>query len=478
MVGGGTVGGTLATELAMKGFKTLLIEAGPEQNEANQTTPAFHFNSSEDPVTLFDFDVKHYNNDDRYFYPRASALGGCSVHNAMVAVYPNSRDFELMRQITGDDEWAEKNMRKFFKRLEGNQYLSRLLNPDHGFDGWFKTSYINYLIQLKLDPMVLNYILAAIGNPLFDLNGKDAFGLNTDKESKPFIPQSVNKNGYTRANFPGYIRSIAKQYPLDIWTNTFVTKVLFDGNVAVGVEYKKGRYLYKASPLSSDYNRKSATHGIVMANKEIIISGGTFNTPDSHAKRTGPYTSNGVLSGQLRKSSSRLTEPDLFVMDGLIDFHGYFRGYSKVVAETHRATTRLILKAHNNNTKVPEINFHYFSDGNSDLDILVDAIKVQRKLLKAIIVPHVEYHPGEDVQTNEEIRRHIKANAWGHHACCTAKMGPPTDSMAVVDSKFRVRGVVNLRVVDMSIFPRIPGYFPAIYIHMMAMKAAKDIVAT
>ncbi|KAI0218346.1 hypothetical protein L0F63_006075, partial [Massospora cicadina] len=556
VVGGGTGGGTLATELAIKGFKTLLIEAGPEYYTANQTTPAFYANASEDPATLFDFDVKHYNNDARYFYPRASALGGCSVHNAMVAVYPNSRDFELMRQITGDDEWAEKNMRKYFKRLEGNQYLSRLLNPDHGFDGWFKTSYINYLIQLKLDPMVLNYILATIGNPLFDLNGKDAFGLNTDKESKPFIPQSVNKKGYTRANFPGYIRSIAKQYPLDIWTNTFVTRVLFDGNVAVGVEYKKGRYLYKASPLSSDYNRKSATHGIVMANKEIIISGGTFNTPqilmlsgigDKHhltehgipvvshvpgvgrnmmdhyeisivnkyprdfeltknckftptdddpcyqeylIKRTGPYTSNGILSGQLRKSSSRLTEPDLFVMDGLVDFHGYFRGYSKVIAETHRATTRLILKAHNNNTKgrvkllstdpfeVPEINFHYFSDGNSDLNILVDAIKVQRKLLKAIIVPHAEYHPGEDVQTNEEIRRHIKAKAWGHHACCTAKMGPPTDSMAVVDSKFRVRGVAKLRVVDMSIFPRIPGYYPVIYTHMMALKAAKDIVAT
>ncbi|KAI0234137.1 hypothetical protein L0F63_000364 [Massospora cicadina] len=506
----------------MKEFKTLLIEAGPEHYGANQTMPAFYANASEDPATLFDFDVKHYDNDVRYFYPRA--------------IYPNSRDFELMRQITGDDEWAE-NMRKYFKRSKATN---------------ISLAYLTLTMNLMDDPMALNYILATIGNPLFDLNGKDEFGLNTDKESKPFIPQSVNKNGYTRANFPGYTRSIAKQYPLKIWTNTFVTKVLFDGNVAVGVKYKKCRYLYKASPLSSDYNRKSETHGIVMANKEIIISGGTFNTPEilmlsgigdkhhltehgipvtSHAagvgrnmmdhyeisivnkyprdfeltksckftptdddpcyqeylhKRTGPYTSNGILSGQLRKSSPRLTEPDLFMLDGLIDFHGNFHGYSKVMAETHHATTRFIFKAHTNNTNglvkllstdpfdVPDINFHYFSDGNSDLDILVDAIKVQRELLKAIIVPNVEYHPGEDVQTDE----HIKANAWGHHACCTAKMGSPTDSMAVVDSKFRVRGVANLRVVDMSIFPRIPGYYPAIYIHMMAMKAAKDIAET
>ncbi|KAI0226595.1 hypothetical protein L0F63_000163 [Massospora cicadina] len=519
VVGGGTGGGTLATELAMKGFKTLLIEAGPEHYGTNQTIPVFHANASEDPATLFDFDVKHYDNDVRYFYPRASVLGGCSVHNAMITVYPNSRDFKLMHKITGDDEWKERNMRKYFKRLEGNQYLLRLLNPDHGFNGWFKTSYINYLVQLKLDPMVLNYILATIGNPLFDLNGKDLFGLNTDKEANVFLPQAVDKNGFTRANFPRYIRSVAKRYPLEIWTNTFVTKILFDGNVAVGVEYKKGRYLYKASPLSSDYNRKTATHGIVMANKEIIISGGTFNTPqilmlsgvgDKHHltelgipvvsnvpgvgrnmmdryeigivnqyprdfkltkackftpteddpcyqeylyKRTGPYTSNGILSGQLRKSDPRLKEPDLFMINALIDFHGYYRGYSNKFAADHRSTTRLILKAHTNNTNgrvklistdpfdAPDINFHSFSDGNSDLDILVKAIKRQRRFLKSIVVPNVEIHPGKDVRTDAEVRRFIKANAWGHHACCTAKMGPPTDPMAVVDSKFRVRGL-------------------------------------
>ena len=49
--------------------------------------------------------------------------------------------------------------------------------------------------------------------------------------------------------------------------------------------------------------------------------------------------------------------------------------------------------------------------------------------------------------------------AWGHHACGTCKIGKDDDPDAVLDGDFRVRGVKNLRVVDASVFPKIPGYF-------------------
>ncbi|KAJ9084835.1 hypothetical protein DSO57_1020014 [Entomophthora muscae] len=294
-----------------------------------------------------------------------------------------------------------------------------------------------------------------------------------------------------------------------------------------------------------------------MANKEIIISGGTFNTPQilmlsgvgdqDHLKEfnisvvahvpgvgrnmmdryeipivlkfdrkfnllkdckftptsddpcymeyitkgAGPYTSNGVLSGQLRKSSPQLEEPDMFILNVLADFHGYFKGYSNNFDNRADSATRLILKAHTNSTNgrvkllspdpfdVPDIHFHSFSDGDSDLNILVDAIKRERGFLnQRMLVPYTELYPGPHIQTDDEIRKYIKDLAWGHHACCTAKMGTPDDPSAVVDAKFRVRGVKNLRVVDMSIFPKIPGYFPTLYIHMMAMKAADDIAST
>jgi choline dehydrogenase len=56
-------------------------------------------------------------------------------------------------------------------------------------------------------------------------------------------------------------------------------------------------------------------------------------------------------------------------------------------------------------------------------------------------------------------------------------MGRPDDGMAVVDSRFRVIGTQGLRVVDASVFPRIPGFFITAPIYMIAEKASDAIIA-
>ena len=67
--------------------------------------------------------------------------------------------------------------------------------------------------------------------------------------------------------------------------------------------------------------------------------------------------------------------------------------------------------------------------------------------------------------------------AWGHHASCSCKTGAEGDARAVLDNKFRVRGTTNLRVVDASIFPYIPGFFIVTPIYMIAEKASEAILA-
>ena len=79
--------------------------------------------------------------------------------------------------------------------------------------------------------------------------------------------------------------------------------------------------------------------------------------------------------------------------------------------------------------------------------------------------------------TRDEIREFIKNEAWGHHASCSCKMGVRSDRMAVVDSNFRVYGVNNLRIVDASIFPHIPGFFIVTPIYMISEKASDVILA-
>ena len=88
-----------------------------------------------------------------------------------------------------------------------------------------------------------------------------------------------------------------------------------------------------------------------------------------------------------------------------------------------------------------------------------------------------ELLPGAHVDTREELRRFVRDQAWGHHASCTAAMGRRSDPGAVLDSRFRVYGTRGLRVVDASVFPRIPGFFIVTAIYMAAEKASAAILA-
>jgi choline dehydrogenase len=89
----------------------------------------------------------------------------------------------------------------------------------------------------------------------------------------------------------------------------------------------------------------------------------------------------------------------------------------------------------------------------------------------------VELVPGASADTREKLRSFVRDQAWGHHASCTAAMGPATDPRAVVGSDFRVHGTRGLRVVDASVFPRIPGFFIVTAIYMVAEKASAVILA-
>jgi choline dehydrogenase len=87
-----------------------------------------------------------------------------------------------------------------------------------------------------------------------------------------------------------------------------------------------------------------------------------------------------------------------------------------------------------------------------------------------------EQIPGPACQSDDQLREFIRNEAWGHHASCTAKIGASGDSMAVLDSRFRVLGTQGLRVVDASVFPKIPGYFIVSAIYMISEKATDVIM--
>jgi len=84
----------------------------------------------------------------------------------------------------------------------------------------------------------------------------------------------------------------------------------------------------------------------------------------------------------------------------------------------------------------------------------------------------------EQVMTDDEaLEAFVRKAAIGvWHASCTCRMGRPDDPMSVVDTQGRVKGVQGLRVVDASVFPRIPGFFVAAAVYMVGEKAAEVIL--
>ncbi|EKE73659.1 GMC family oxidoreductase [Gallaecimonas xiamenensis] len=211
-------------------------------------------------------------------------------------------------------------------------------------------------------------------------------------------------------------------------------------------------------------------------------------------QRKGVYTTNGAVLAVIKRSLKDKPLPDLFCFALLALFRGYFPGYSKLIKEHLNYLTWAILKAHTNNRAgfvtlrsadpldTPYINFCYFEEGSDiegeDLQSVVEGIKFVRTLtapLKAQGLIAEEELPGEAVQTDEQLRDFVRNHAWGHHASCTCPIGADDDPMAVLDSDFRVRGVKGLRVVDASIFPKIPGFFIVTSIYTAAEKAAEVI---
>ena len=206
--------------------------------------------------------------------------------------------------------------------------------------------------------------------------------------------------------------------------------------------------------------------------------------------RSGIYATNGNVLSVFRKSAGNNGAPDLFCMALLANFQGYYPGYSKKFATDLNYLTWAILKGHTANRAgevtlrsadardTPVINFHSFSDGDTDVDAVLEGIHFVRRLVAPLRTQGLldtEEVPGE--RMNEvELREFIRCRAWGHHASSTCAIGAKEDG-GVLDRSFRVHGTEGLRVVDASVFPRIPGLFIVSAVYMIGEKAADVILA-
>ncbi|KAL6706539.1 hypothetical protein ACN47E_005295 [Coniothyrium glycines] len=326
VVGSGAGGGPLAARLALAGHKTLLIEAGDDQGASvNYTVPAFNAKVSEDPNLTWNFFVKHYADEQRQardfktsyrtgngdiytglnppagskqlgtLYPRTGTLGGCTAHNALIAVYPHQSDFERIAALTGDNSWSASNMRRYFARLEDNEYLLPGAKG-HGYNGWLQTSYSP--IDIVTSDLQL---LSVVGGAAFALANETNLAINLgtliagdanadsiERDTTPGLYQiPLSTDAGKRTGSREFVLAVrdakftngTKRYPLDVRLNAHVTKVTFDKSTpprATGVEFLDGQYLYKASPKNRGAR---GVAGSATASREVIVAGGAYNSP-------------------------------------------------------------------------------------------------------------------------------------------------------------------------------------------------------
>ncbi|KAF8183123.1 hypothetical protein BJ912DRAFT_1061356 [Pholiota molesta] len=203
-----------------------------------------------------------------------------------------------------------------------------------------------------------------------------------------------------------------------------------------------------------------------------------------NATDRGPYGMN---------QRGRPSAADLFLGGLPATFTGYYPGWSNRTGVDAHHWSWLVLKAHSRNTAgtvtltssdprdVPQIDFKsYTVGGDLDLQATYEGILLARQMIAAaepFVGTITEELPGPEVQTEAEIKAWIMQEAWGHHASCTVPIGADNDTTTtVLDSNFRVKGVDGLRVVDASVFPKIPSFFIVTAVYMISEKAAGVII--
>jgi choline dehydrogenase len=251
IVGAGSAGCALANRLSDDPVvSVLLLEAGPSDNKMILKMPLafvpasqrrefnWEYQSEPDPTL----------NNRRLRVPRGKVLGGSSSINGMMYARGHARDFDHWRQL-GNEGWAYADILPYYRRMESDWRGEGLY---HGGSGPLAT-----VPSTSAHPIYGAFLATAVaaGFPRSDdLNGAQPEG---------FGPMDFNQNkGHRASSAAAYLTPVRGRRNLTVETNAMTRRVIIDRGRATGVEY-----------------RRDGKSQVAHAAREVILSGGTYNSP-------------------------------------------------------------------------------------------------------------------------------------------------------------------------------------------------------